>query len=120
MVAKETTAIMAISGDCQRTISVSHSIATLEPVEVEGSREKILNADADGAEEECARLSAIGAPCPERESGPRSQTRSRTHAARGHLAGIHPGPHRAPGVQLPLTLLHAAQATPLIFDNVSE
>jgi uncharacterized protein (TIGR03435 family) len=48
------------------------------------------------------------------------QTWSRTQAARGHFAGIHRGAHRALGRQLTITLLRAAQAAPLIFDNVSE
>jgi hypothetical protein len=40
--------------------------------------------------------------------------------ARGHLAGIHRGAHRAPGRQLAITLYYAGSNNPLIFGNVPE
>ena len=46
------------------------------------------------------------------------QTRSRTEAARGHLAGIHRGAHRAPGRQLTITLYYARLKQHLIFGDV--
>src|SRR6266404_3721984 len=51
---------------------------------------------------------------PDNLHGP-GQTRSRTEAARGHLAGIHRRAHRAPGRQLTITLYYAWLKQPRSF-----